>query len=127
MPDDQQPRLWAARRAGFYTLDRHGLGDVPQVRDVGGIVLAVAVERRNPASARRLDAAADRGALVIAARMPDQTHKRQSGLQPTDLGDSRIAAAVIDTDDLVSGDPVKCGSDFSGKRGDVAGLVFDRD
>src|ERR671928_199144 len=89
MAGNQQPRLLAAGYAG-----RHALGDAPQGRNVGRVVLAVAVERRDPASARGLDATADRGALAIAARVADQTQQRQGGLQPANLDDGRIVAAV---------------------------------
>ena len=121
MPDNHQPRI--APVLG------NALGDTQQSRDVGGIVLAVAVERRDPAPACELYPAADRGALAIAARVPDQTDRRLGGLRlhPANLGGGRVLAAVIDIDDFVSSNPVQRGGDFGDQRCDIAGLVFDRD
>src|SRR5947208_1196817 len=48
-------------------------------------------------------------------------------LQIADLSRSRIAAAVIDIDDLVIEEIIERGSDFGDERRDIAGLVLDRD
>src|SRR5436305_1369996 len=48
----------------------------PEPRNVGGIILAVAVERRDPGRARRFDAAADRRALAEAPAVADEAQAR---------------------------------------------------
>jgi hypothetical protein len=47
-------------------------------------------------------------------------------LQPANLGDGRVIAAVVDIDDLVIEKPVESGVDLGHKQGDIAGLIFDR-
>jgi hypothetical protein len=58
--------------------------------------------------------------------MAHEAKLRHPGLQPPDLGGRRIVAAVIDIDDLVPGDGIERGGDLGDQRGDVAGLVLDR-
>ena len=44
-----------------------------------------------------------------------------------DLGRGRVRAAIIDVDDLVIHEPVERSGNFGDQRGDIAGLVLDRD
>ena len=74
--------------------------------------------------------------LRIAALWPQLfgvTHEaklRQARLQPADLGAGRIVAAVVDIDDLVPDAALESdgerGGDLGDQRGNVAGLVLDR-
>src|SRR5207248_7585114 len=76
---------------------------------------------------RRLDAAADCGALAAAPCMTHQPKARIRSLQMTDFGGGGIAAAIVDIDDLVIDKSVERSGDFGGQRGNIAGLVLDRD
>ncbi len=102
---------------------RRRAGELPQFRNVGWIVLAVAVERRDPGCPRRPDAGTNRRALPAALRMAQQPQLRRLWRQPQDLGGSRIGAAVVHVNDLIGAYPVERGLDFGDQRRDVRGLV----
>jgi len=99
---------------------------MPQGGNVGRVVLAVAVEGRDPPALRRPDPAADRGALAAGGGMPHQPQPRQRYLKAADFGGGHIRAAVIDIDDLVINEAVERGGNLGDQRGDIAGLVLDR-
>ena len=49
-----------------------------QLRQIGGIVLTIAIERADPFSARVAHAGGDRGALTTSKRMPQQSQLRNA-------------------------------------------------
>ncbi len=97
--------------------------DLPEPRDVGGIVLSVAVERGDPGRARRLDAAAHGSALAKAARMADEAQAREGAGEVADGGGGVVARPVIDIDDLVIEGAVERGTNLRHQRRDVRRLV----
>ena len=58
--------------------------------------------------------------------MPHQPQPRQLYLEIADFGGGHIRAAVIDIDDLVINEAVERGGNLGDQRGDIAGLVLDR-
>ena len=112
MAGDQQQRVGVGPRARR-----------PQQGNVGGIVLAVAVERRDPGAARRLDAGADRRALAVAGAMADQPQPGEAAGEAGDLGGGRVGAAVVDIDDLIVERAIQRGADLGDERRDILGLV----
>src|ERR1700737_230631 len=72
------------------------LGKMPHYREIGRIILAIAVERCDPGPSRSVNPGADRRALPIASSVAQQSHLRGSACEPRDLGRGRIIAAVID-------------------------------
>jgi hypothetical protein len=58
--------------------------------------------------------------------MAHEAKLRQVRLQPADFGSGRIVAAVVDIDDLIPDAAIKRCGDLGDQRGNVAGLVLDR-
>jgi hypothetical protein len=69
-------------------------------RDLGRIVLTVAVERHDRGAARRPDACADRRALTGGSRMTGHAQPRVATAHLGETRRRRVAAAVVDHDDL---------------------------
>src|SRR5215472_853085 len=120
------PALLAAARDHQWRIRRSLARQTPQCGDVGRIVLPVAVQRRNPGCPRRPNTRAKRGTLSTISRVAQQPHLRNFAGDSRNLGNSPIAAAVIDIEDLVFGQTVECGTDLADERPDVFRLVLYR-
>ena len=116
MPGDHQ-------RGGVGGLVRQ----MPQARNIGGVVLPVAVEGGDPGGAGRLDAAANCRTLAAVVPVPHEPQLRYRGRQPQDFGHRRVLAAVVDVDDLVVEQPIERRSNLADQRCDIIVLVPDRD
>jgi len=71
-----------------------------QRRNIGGIVLAVAVEGGDPGGARAHDPGPERRALTRLVAVAQHPEPGIAGLQVGKLGAAAIAATVVDIDDL---------------------------
>src|SRR5690348_9922800 len=97
---------------------------MPQFRNIRGIVLAIAVERRNPDSVRRLDPGADRRALSVALGVTQQSQSRSVACKLQNLGYRPIFAAIVDKQNFIVNNTIERGADFLQKRSDVVRLVL---
>jgi hypothetical protein len=96
---------------------------MPHCREVGRIVLAIAVEHCNPGPSRGVNPGADRGTLAIVSGVAEQSHLRGCACEPRDLGASRIIAAVIDIHNLILDQTVERSTDLGDERRDIVSLV----
>ena len=97
-----------------------------QPRQVRRIVLAVCIEKTQPAIARRVGAAAHGGALPALRCVPDNS---QSRAIPFELGEHRlgfIPAAVVHYDQFPEGTPGKGRIHASDQRRKTGGFVVGR-
>ncbi len=101
-------------------------GKPPQARDIGGIVLAVAVEGRDPLRARPFDPREDSGALAAAFLVAKKAQLRHLAAKAGDLCGGAVAASVIDIKDLVSQHAVEHCAYLVDERSDIRLFVPDR-
>ena len=96
--------------------------------DLGGVVLAVAVERDHVVAAHGLEAVRERRRLAEVAPQLDDAHVVAGGGQPRHHGERAVGGAVVDEDDLErqSGGHERC-VDLRDERLEAVGLVEDRD
>jgi hypothetical protein len=73
----------------------------PEFGDVGRVVLAVAIEGRDPWRARRLDAAQDRHALAAAPAMSNRAQPLEIASKASEFRRSLVVAAVIHVDNFI--------------------------
>ena len=119
-----QPGVAPLHPVAHHELRVAALGE--QRRDIGRIVLAVAVERGDPPGARMTDTGADGRALPGAERVREDAQLRDVALQGAQRRGGAIGAAVVDEQDLE--DPAVQGcDDLARERTDVLLLVADRD
>src|SRR5262249_45092109 len=97
-----------------------------ELRDVGRVVLAVAVERRDPCAARRLHAVADRRALPALRNVVHDAKLGIRRLRLREHGERVVLARVVDVDDLEIGAAAQRSGDLGEQRRDVVALVEDR-
>src|SRR4029434_4780513 len=83
------------------TDDVLGGRDAKQSRDVGRIVLQVAVERRDEAATRIGEAGGERRRLTEVPREPDRPHTWIPLLKITHSRKRPIAAPIVDQDDFI--------------------------
>jgi hypothetical protein len=126
----QAPREpWVAARRPPPVHDVHVVGERAQdARDVGRVVLAVAVDRDEDLAARVLDAGGERRRLAVVARQPDDPEARLLGREGRQQRRAPVGAAVVDDDDLRR--PVEAVEDLPqllDEGDDVLLLVVDRD
>src|SRR4026208_152770 len=76
-------------------------GDAGQSRKVRGIVLQVAIERRDEAPPGVGEAGRERRGLTEVAGEPEAPHPRIAALDITRSGERPIAAAIVDEDDFI--------------------------
>ena len=74
------------------------LGEQP--RDLGGIVLEVAVDRDDDLALRLLEARLQRRRLAEVPPQPDDANAVVRGVQPGQRGERAVGGAVVDEDDL---------------------------
>ncbi|KAG1083259.1 hypothetical protein G6F40_014823 [Rhizopus arrhizus] len=94
-----------------------------QPGDVGGIILAIAIQGGDPGRPRMLDAGAHRGALAALVHMVQHAQFRRGGLQPLQHGQGVIARVIVDVDDLERYPATQRRGDFGDQRGDIVALV----
>src|SRR5450759_3005806 len=96
--------------------------------DLGGVVLAVAVERDHVVAAHGLEAVRKRGRLAEVAPQLDDAHVVTGGGEPLHRGERAVGGPIVDEDDLKgqAGGP-KRRVDLRDERLDAVGLVEDRD
>ena len=94
-----------------------------QLGDVGGIILAVAVERRDPRAARGLDAGAQCRALPALRDVPQHAQFGELRLRRGQHGQRVVAAQVVDVDDLEIDLAAQRGGNFAEQRDDIVTLV----
>ena len=102
----------------------HGAGEPPQASDIGRIVLAVAVEGRDPGRLRRPDPAADRRALPAALPVAHQPQTRR--VQAPAARSRRRSHRCCRHRHRRSrkrAQPVERGADLGDQRRDIFGLV----
>ena len=100
---------------------------MPHCGDVSRVILPVSVERRDPRRMRRLNARANRRALTVISRVPQQPHLWGSSRGSQDLGGGRIAATVVYEDDLIIGQTIERGANLADECSDIFSLVLYRD
>ena len=71
-----------------------------QARDLGRVVLQVAVDRDDDVALRLLEAGLERGRLAEVAPQPDDADVLVRGVQPRQRGEGAVGRAVVDEDDL---------------------------
>lgn len=127
-PQPRVPPLRAPARQHLQVVLRSRCREaLEQRRDVGRVVLAVAVQRRDPRVPRVPDAGRDRRALAAASRVTDEPQRRDPVAQSRELGGRGVVAAVVDVDDLVGAEACERGDDLRHQRLDVLRLVADGD
>ena len=97
-----------------------------QRRNERGIVLSVAVERRDNRRARSRNAAAHRRRLAARGLVPDLPQPWALRLECVHRGFGRVGRAVVDVDQLEDPAPVQHASDLIGERTDILGLIAHR-
>src|SRR5665648_272251 len=96
--------------------------------DLGGVVLAIAVERDHVVAAHGLEAVRQRRRLAEVTPQLDDAHVVTGGGEPLHRGARAVGGPVVDEDDLKgqAGGP-KRRVDLRDERLDAVGLVEDRD
>ncbi len=93
------------------TLDTPAAGEVEgagvdggeELREIAGVVLAVAVHRENDFAAGGVEAVEERGGLAEILRMREGADGRETGGGGGNFGGRGVAAGVVDEDDFVRG------------------------
>ena len=99
-----------------------------EARDVGRIVLPIAVQGRDPFAAGRADAVAQRRALPEVVRVAQDPEPRlAAGPHRLESGEGIVVAAIIDHDDFVLATALEALRDLLDQGDDVLGLVIDGD
>jgi hypothetical protein len=100
---------------------------IEQQRNVGRVVLSVAVERDHDLAARLVQAGAQRGGLAEVAGEVDHAQARLAHLQGEQACTCRIGAAVVHEHELGGlADAVEHGANFLGERYGIVLLVEHR-
>ena len=120
-----RPTRWPATRA-TPSGKRAAVEAGGELRDLGGRVLAVAVEGADGGAAGEGDAAVDGGRLAGAGGVPDEADLGEARGEGEDAGGGVVVGAVVDVDDLVGGEGLAGGDDRLGDEVDVLGLVLQR-
>src|SRR3546814_357777 len=96
-----------------------------QLRNVGRIVLAVAVQRRDPRRPRGLDAGMDGGALAGIADVADDPEFGNRGLQSLKHAVCAVAGTIVDIEDFERRNGTQRAGDFQRQRRNIGLLVAD--
>ena len=71
-----------------------------QARDLGRVVLQVAVDRDDDVAARLRESGRERGGLAEVPAQPDDPHVAVAGVQARQRGERAVGRAVVDEDGL---------------------------
>ena len=114
-----------ARHQGALAGSMETAPGLQQGGDIGRIILAIAIERRDDRARCRLDARAQGGALSAAAPVIQNPEPGKISFEPGKPGQRVIGAAVVNIDDLVSVRPADGGFDFLDQRAQILVFVMD--
>jgi hypothetical protein len=143
-PVPEEPRSYRVRQAGSPSLgsdiltlppfagDHHQIGrritprqGAPQFRDIGRIILTVAVEGGDHRRARRNDAGSNSAALTGIGAMGDNAQLPADFPFFEQAGPGSICRTIIDNDDFM-GDAAQRGGNFTRKGDGPAFLIIHR-
>lgn len=105
-----------------------GVAQLPQARELGRRILAVAIEHGEIGAAGFVKTVEERGGLAAVFREMDDAKRGPGGGDGVELGAGGVAAAVVDDEDFVRGaESVEGGAELGEERTDVFRFVVEWD